>query len=166
MTIYFCKYHSPFGIIFLASTNQKLILVGLRSEEIFLKELQKMHPGFKIEENPSKNRTVIDEFDQYFRGQRKQFSIPFYLSGTEFQKKVWDTLLEIPYGQTITYGEIANKIGNPKGVRAVGHANNRNPISIIVPCHRVIGSDGKLVGYGGGLEMKKQLLKLEGALLV
>ncbi|MEE9168363.1 MAG: methylated-DNA--[protein]-cysteine S-methyltransferase, partial [bacterium] len=101
----------------------------------------------------------------YFRGKRMTFSVPIRFDGTDFQNKVWHALTEIPYGQTVTYKEVAEKIGNPKAVRAVGNANNRNPIAIVVPCHRVIGADGKLVGYGGGLEMKEKLLKLEGAIL-
>ncbi len=99
--------------------------------------------------------------DEYFAGGRKDFDLPLCPRGTEFQKKVWSALREIPYGETRAYGEIAAAVGNPKAARAVGMANNRNPISVIVPCHRVIGSDGKLVGYGGGLDIKEFLLDLE-----
>ncbi len=104
---------------------------------------------------------VFTQLDEYFNGTRKQFNVNFDLKGTDFQKKVWNALCEIPYGETWCYQDVAIHIGNPKACRAIGLANNKNPISIIVPCHRVIGKNGKLVGYGGGLDMKEQLLKLE-----
>lgn len=103
------------------------------------------------------------QLDEYFSGKRKTFSIPLDFNGTDFQKAVWNALLTIPYGETRSYGEIAVQLGNPKAVRAVGAANGRNPISIIAPCHRVIGSNGKLTGFAGGLEAKSLLLRLEGA---
>jgi methylated-DNA-[protein]-cysteine S-methyltransferase len=101
------------------------------------------------------------QLDEYFRGARKAFSVPLDLRGTEFRMKVWRALLQIPYGETSTYGRIAVSVGNPKAVRAVGGANHNNPISIIVPCHRVIGGDGGLTGYGGGLHRKQWLLEHE-----
>ena len=103
------------------------------------------------------------QLDEYFSGKRKTFSIPLDFNGTDFQKAVWNALLTIPYGETRSYGEIAVQLGNPKAVRAVGAANGKNPISIIAPCHRVIGSNGKLTGFAGGLEAKSLLLRLEGA---
>lgn len=99
---------------------------------------------------------------EYFAGNRREFDLPICLHGTDFQKKVWNVLQSIPYGETLSYGEVAAKIGNPKASRAVGGANNKNPIMIIVPCHRVIGADGSLVGFGGGLPAKEYLLALEG----
>lgn len=101
------------------------------------------------------------ELKEYFAGKRKKFDLPLAIFGTEFQKNVWNTLLQIPYGGTLTYGEVAQIIGNPKACRAVGMANNQNPLMILVPCHRVLGADGSLVGYGGGLDIKKKLLLLE-----
>lgn len=101
------------------------------------------------------------ELKEYFEGKRKCFDLPVKAEGTEFQTKVWNELTEIPYGETISYGEIAKRIGNPKASRAVGGANNKNPIIIVIPCHRVIGANGSLVGYGGGIEVKKKLLELE-----
>ncbi len=98
---------------------------------------------------------------EYFAGKRTQFSIPYRLKGTDFQQRVWKALLDIPYGQTRSYKDIAEAVGSPKGSRAVGMANNKNPITVIVPCHRVIGASGKLVGYAGGLEMKEFLLHME-----
>ncbi len=97
----------------------------------------------------------------YFAGERKQFDLPLEMEGTEFQLSVWRELQRIPYGETISYLELARRIGNPKAVRAVGLANGQNPIPIIVPCHRVIGSDGSLTGFGGGMENKRKLLELE-----
>lgn len=101
------------------------------------------------------------QLDEYFRHKRQAFDIPLLTAGTEFQKSVWNSLMEIPYGQTITYGELATRLGKPAAVRAVANANGANAISIIIPCHRVIGSDNTLTGYGGGLEAKKFLLELE-----
>lgn len=101
------------------------------------------------------------QLEEYFAGKRKIFDLPLAPKGTEFQQKVWKALQEIPYGETRTYGEIAAAIGNPKAARAVGMANNKNPIGIIIPCHRVVGANGKLVGYAGGMEKKEFLLELE-----
>jgi methylated-DNA-[protein]-cysteine S-methyltransferase len=101
------------------------------------------------------------QLDEYFKGERKQFDIQLNPHGTPFQKSVWKELLQIPYGETRSYKQVAERIGNPSASRAVGMANNKNPIFIIIPCHRVIGSTGKLVGYGGGLDIKERLLKLE-----
>jgi methylated-DNA-[protein]-cysteine S-methyltransferase len=100
---------------------------------------------------------------EYFAGRRKAFDLTLDFAGTEFQKKVWRALLTIPFGETRTYAQIAKQVGDPKAVRAVGAANGRNPISIVAPCHRVIGSNGKLTGFAGGLDVKAQLLRLEGA---
>ncbi len=108
-------------------------------------------------------KKTIAELREYFEGKRKVFSVPLSLKGTVFQKKVWEALQTIPYGETRSYQEIAVLAGNKKAARAVGMANNKNPISIVIPCHRVIGKDGSLVGYGGGLDKKKQLLELEQA---
>lgn len=105
------------------------------------------------------------QINEYLRGERKTFDLPFRMQGTAFQKQVWEALLRIPYGETRSYKQIAEAIGNPKAVRAVGMANNRNPLLIVVPCHRVIGADGKLVGYGAGIEKKEFLLRLEKSLL-
>lgn len=106
-------------------------------------------------------RRAAAELSEYFRGERQNFTVPIRTGGTEFQRKVWDALRRIPYGETRTYGQIADEIGCPGGARAVGMACNRNPIMLIVPCHRVVGSNGKLVGFAGGLDMKEALIKLE-----
>jgi len=103
---------------------------------------------------------------EYFEGKRRKFDLPLNPSGTEFQKKVWAALGEIPYGETRSYGDIARAVGREKAFRAVGMANHNNPISIIIPCHRVIGADGSMTGYGGGLEIKRFLLRLEGSVQI
>jgi methylated-DNA-[protein]-cysteine S-methyltransferase len=113
-----------------------------------------------IEETPLLKRAG-KELKEYFAGKRKTFDLPLAPAGTEFLKKVWTALQNIPYGRTCTYKEIAESVGNPKACRAVGMANNRNPIPFIIPCHRVIGANGKLVGYAGGLEMKEKLIIME-----
>jgi methylated-DNA-[protein]-cysteine S-methyltransferase len=108
---------------------------------------------------------VKAQLNQYFAGERTAFDLPVVLHGTPFQLRVWAALQEIPYGTTVSYGELARRIGRPLGSRAVGLANGRNPVSIIVPCHRVIGADGSLTGYGGGLDRKRLLLDLEGGVV-
>lgn len=105
--------------------------------------------------------TVAKQLDEYFQGKRHYFDVPYQLRGTPFQKRVWAALCQIPYGQTRSYGEVAAYLGNPKACRAVGMANHRNPLMIVIPCHRVIASDGSLGGYAGGLHMKEFLLNLE-----
>lgn len=112
-------------------------------------------------EETSLIKETYKQIEEYLLGNRKKFIVPIKLKGTEFQKKVWNALLEIPYGETMSYKKIAEKIGNPKACRAVGMANHNNPIAIIVPCHRVIGSNRKLVGYAGGLDIKQKLLEIE-----
>ena len=109
-------------------------------------------------------RKAYNQLCEYLEGERKCFELPLSPDGTEFQKKVWNELMNIPYGETATYGEIAARIGNPGASRAVGNANNKNPIPIFIPCHRVIGASGKLVGYAYGLDMKRTLINLEKSL--
>jgi methylated-DNA-[protein]-cysteine S-methyltransferase len=108
---------------------------------------------------------VRRQLDEYFAGARREFDLPLHAVGSEFEQRVWQALLEIPYGDTASYGEIARRVGAPDAARAVGVANARNPIAVIVPCHRVIGANGTLTGYGGGLERKRLLLDLESGVL-
>ena len=115
----------------------------------------------EIKEETWLMRKAIKEIKEYLEGKRNSFDLPLEPEGTEFQKKVWNVLKEIPYGETRSYGEIAKLIGNEKASRAVGMANNKNPIMIMIPCHRVIGVNGKLVGYAGGLDVKEKLLNIE-----
>lgn len=118
-------------------------------------------PGEYVLEETDGILACKTQLEEYFAGERRAFDLPLAPKGTAFQQKVWRALTEIPYGETRTYGEIAAAIGNPKAARAVGMANNKNPIGILIPCHRVIGADGKLVGYAGGMEKKAFLLELE-----
>lgn len=146
-----CKIHTMIG---------KLTLVA---DEESVKEIRfgwEIKEGEKEENHPLLQWTRR-ELEEYFQGKRKEFSVPFKPDGTEFQKKVWKALTEIPYGETRTYGEVAAAVGNDKASRAVGMANHCNPIPVIIPCHRVIGKNGKLTGYAGGLEKKTALLDLE-----
>ncbi|MBR5590084.1 MAG: methylated-DNA--[Anaerotignum sp.] len=136
-----------------------LVYIASGSEEVSLDEVTEIVEY--IQEETELILKCKNQLDEYFKGKRKTFDLPLAPKGTEFQKKVWDALRDIPYGETRTYGEIAETVGNSKAARAVGMANNRNPIAIIVPCHRVVGASGKLVGYAGGMEQKEKLLHLE-----
>ena len=124
-----------------------------------LTDLHLRHNGARAMDGPFD--AIREQLDAYFAGALDRFDVPMAAHGTDFQKRVWDQLVQIPFGETISYSELARRMGDPKLVRAVGVANGRNPISIIIPCHRVIGADGSLVGYGGGLERKKWLLEHE-----
>lgn len=145
----------PVGKIEIIEENEKLIELNIYNEERNEKK------NNIIEEDTRLLLEVEKQLKEYFEGKRTKFEIPLNPKGTEFMKKIWKELLKIPYGETRTYKEIAEKIGNSKASRAVGMANNKNPIPIIIPCHRVIGSNNKLVGYALGLDMKKYLLDLE-----
>ncbi len=134
-----------------------------QGKEKFMAWVQRWAPGCEtVLECDSFHEDVYRQLEEYFARKRQQFTFPLDNRGTDFQKRVWEELRKIPYGTTCSYGEIAERIGNPKGPRAVGLANNRNPIAIITPCHRVVGKSGSLVGYASGLDHKERLLKLEG----
>jgi len=119
--------------------------------------------GVRIRRGSRRNAIVAKQLDEYFAGRLRRFTLPLDLRGTPFQRQVWDALLDIPYGETRSYGDVARALGRPRSARAVGGANHVNPVAIVVPCHRVIGADGSLTGYGGGLDRKKALLDLEAA---
>ena len=120
--------------------------------------------NLRFEESAHKLSAYVQQLEEYFGAARREFTFPLDMRGTPFQVECWRALVAIPYGETKTYADIARAVGRPQGFRAVGMANNRNPIAIVVPCHRVIASDGTLCGYGGGLDLKRKLLELEGAL--
>ena len=143
------KYNSIIGDIFISADENSLLSVKFVN-----------HNFIENKENKIIRQT-IKQLDEYFNGKRKKFELPLNPKGTEFQKKVWLQLMNIPYGKTATYKDIATLIGNTNASRAVGNANNKNPIAIIIPCHRVIGSNNKLTGYAGGLDKKEKLLNLE-----
>ena len=135
--------------------------IFISADENFLLSVKFVNHNF-IENKENKIiKQTIKQLDEYFNGKRKKFELPLNPKGTEFQKKVWLQLMNIPYGKTATYKDIATLIGNTNASRAVGNANNKNPIAIIIPCHRVIGSNNKLTGYAGGLDKKEKLLNLE-----
>ncbi|RJT43559.1 methylated-DNA--[protein]-cysteine S-methyltransferase [Rahnella woolbedingensis] len=154
----FKRMASPVGLLTLAAKGDKLTAILWECEIDGRVKLGEMveDPAFPILVKAEQ------QLNEYFAGQRTRFELDLDFTGTEFQKEVWAALLEIPFGETRSYGEIARRIGRPKAVRAVGAANGRNPISIVAPCHRVIGSSGKLTGFAGGLDNKALLLRLEG----
>ena len=154
-TVFYTTLESPVGTLLLAGDSQALRMVSFQSS----KHAEPPQADWKQDKAPFAE--VIRQLRAYFRGERKEFDLPLAPEGTEFQLRVWNRLRTIPYGETISYAQLAERIGNPKAVRAVGLANGSNPIPIIVPCHRVIGSDGSLTGFGGGLPTKKMLLELE-----
>ncbi|HTQ59738.1 MAG TPA: methylated-DNA--[protein]-cysteine S-methyltransferase [Candidatus Solibacter sp.] len=146
---------SPVGPLFLARDEDGLRLVHFASGK------RPKTPERDWTENRAPFREVIRQLELYFDGKLTEFDVPLVLEGTEFQLLVWRNLQKIPYGETVSYGQLAKRIGNPDAARAVGLANGSNPIPIIIPCHRVIGSNGDLTGFGGGLPVKKKLLALE-----
>jgi methylated-DNA-[protein]-cysteine S-methyltransferase len=162
MKVYYYSFKTLFGVMWLAFSKKGIVKLSFPNEgrkDIF----NFLHRRFNdIVEYKENDKAYGDQINLYLAGKLKSFDVPLDLYGTEFQKRVWNELLKIPYGSVRTYKDIAESIGKPKAFRAVGGANNKNPIPIIIPCHRVIGSNGELVGYGGGLEYKIKLLQIEG----
>ncbi|MFZ5627263.1 MAG: methylated-DNA--[protein]-cysteine S-methyltransferase [Bacillota bacterium] len=157
---------SPIGPLVLVSTEKGLCRLALPGEgqTSLVEWLSRTWPeDVSIERDLRAHRRVMEQLGAYFAGELQEFDLPLDLRGSQFQLQVWQELQKIPYGETRTYQDIAVNVGKPRAVRAVGQANNRNPIPVIIPCHRVIGKSGALVGYGGGLEVKLYLLGLEGA---
>jgi O-6-methylguanine DNA methyltransferase len=174
-TLYSTVLGSAIGPLFLATSKKGLVALefdarlpgqqSIRPNPRHLREEKreaKREVAFEV--SAEATRGYCAELEEYFAGSRREFSFPLDLRGTDFQLECWLALLAIPYGETRTYADIARAIGRPQAFRAVGMANNRNPVAIVVPCHRVIASDGTLCGYGGGLDTKRRLLELEGAL--
>jgi methylated-DNA-[protein]-cysteine S-methyltransferase len=153
----FCYFQSPIGRLLL--TTDGTALTGLYMEP---SRKAQSTDGRTLDATVAPLSLALRQLSEYFAGSRREFDLPLRMHGTDFQKRVWHELTEIPYGQTWSYGELAKRIDNPSASRAVGLANGRNPISILVPCHRVIGADGSLTGYGGGLDRKRWLLAHEG----
>ena len=164
--VYYSIFGSSLGVVCIASTEKGVCKIALpmESEEDFFGWLSAHFDPQNVIEDKSKNEGVLAELESYLAGELREFQSPLDLRGTEFQKKVWREVRTIPYGATCSYRDITERIGHPRAYRAVGAANRANPIPIIVPCHRVIGRDGSLRGYGGGLTMKERLLRLEGAI--
>ncbi|MBU6470462.1 MAG: methylated-DNA--[protein]-cysteine S-methyltransferase [Gammaproteobacteria bacterium] len=153
--MYYCYLRTPVGKLLLAGDDHGLRQVDFQDGP----HPAQPDPAWRQDEKPF--RAVIQQLREYFDGERRSFDLPLAPAGTAFQLKVWHALRGIPYGKTWSYGELARRIKRPKASRAVGAANGQNPLPIIVPCHRVIGTDGSLTGFGGGLKIKQQLLELE-----
>lgn len=145
--------------MYVESFDSPVGAVSVEADDMYVTAVRFMR---ELEQNPNAvTALAVKELLEYFNGKRKSFTVSFRFDGTEFQNKVWNALCDIPYGETASYCDIAKAVGNPRACRAVGAANNKNPVPIIVPCHRVIGKDGGLVGYAGGIEIKRKLLQLE-----
>jgi len=158
--VFYTKVESPVGTLLLAGDERALHQISFENGN----HIVTVPTEWKLGKSPFKE--AIRQLNAYFGGELKQFDVPLSLAGTEFQLQVWNALRKIPYGETISYAQLARVIENPKAVRAVGLANGQNPVPIIIPCHRVIGSDGSLTGFGGGLSNKKKLLALESKQMV
>ncbi len=161
------KINTPLGSMFAGVTDKGLYMLEFEDRRMLktqIKRITKIHNLVPVIQKHKLIKKVEEQVAQYFEGKLKEFSLPLVISGTEFQKKVWNELLNIPYGETISYEELAKRIGDIKAVRAVASANGFNSIAVIIPCHRVIGKDGDLRGYGGKVWRKKRLLELERAL--
>jgi O-6-methylguanine DNA methyltransferase len=155
-TLSFFRTSSPAGPLFLAASPKGLVRLEFEAR------VMSLHPKkFELRESNQALAPYARELKEYFDGERREFSMALDLRGTPFQLACWQALLAIPYGETRSYADIARVIGHPNAFRAVGMANNRNPVAIVVPCHRVIASSGSLCGYGGGLDLKRKLLDLE-----
>lgn len=170
-TLHSTIFESAIGPLFLAASAKGLVALefdkrtsGQQTIRPNPRDLRAESKKVRFESSEVEMRPYVREIEEYFAGKRREFNFSLDLRGTEFQLACWNALLAIPYGETRTYADIARAVGRPTGFRAVGMANNRNPIAIVVPCHRVIASDGTLCGYGGGLDIKRKLLELEGAL--
>jgi methylated-DNA-[protein]-cysteine S-methyltransferase len=157
-SVFYSVVQSPVGPLLIAATE-----TGLRCVHFHRGKLPQPAAGEVWVESSERLRVYEQQINSYFRGELREFTCKLDLAGTSFQKDCWQALLRIPYGETRTYADIAQEIGRPRAFRAVGQANHDNPIAIIVPCHRVLGANGTLTGYGGGLSTKEKLLRLEGA---
>lgn len=159
------RYESPCGVLLLGSCGDKLCLcdwqAGKKHRAAVSRRLERRLDAAFEEGTSEVIEQAARQLDEFFAGARKEFDVPLLLAGTDFQRRVWDELLRIPFGQTLSYGELARRIGMPRAVRAVANANGANALSVFVPCHRVVGSDHTLTGYAGGLDAKRALLKLE-----
>lgn len=159
---------TPLGEMLTCANDEGVLLLEFLEKKKLQKEIHEVSKALKtnIKFGNHKVFALLEtELEQYFKNNLKEFKVPICPVGTDFQKKVWEVLREIPYGETRSYADQARELGSPKSVRAVANANGQNKISIIIPCHRVIGSNGKLTGYSGGIERKMKLLELEGAVL-
>lgn len=159
---------SAVGRLLIASSDRGLLRIAFLQNGVgeVIPRLEKAYPDETLVEDLATNRDALDQLQEYFQGHRRVFTLPLALRGTEFQRSVWEAVAGVPYGETRSYGYIARKLGKPRACRAVGGANGANPVPIVIPCHRIIGSDGSMTGFGGGIPIKENLLALEKASMI
>ncbi|MEM6336806.1 MAG: methylated-DNA--[protein]-cysteine S-methyltransferase [Bacteroidota bacterium] len=165
---YWTPFDTPLGTAYIASTLRgvcRLTVPDATREHFFVGLYRQFDPD-QVRPHPGPNMEAIEQLEEYWRGERSRFDLRLDTAGTDFQRQTWDALLHIPYGRTITYAELANDLGMPKGYQAVGAAIGQNPVLLLTPCHRVLGSNGELTGFAAGAQSKRWLLRHEGALLL
>jgi methylated-DNA-[protein]-cysteine S-methyltransferase len=166
--VYCTSFDSKIGLIYIASTDKGVckISVPRQTKKDFFRWLHENFDDSEVVDNKSRNKEVMDQLNRYFNGKLAKFTVAVDMRGTPFQLRVWKELLKISYGTTISYKQLAKRLGTSRGFQAIGRANAANPLPIIVPCHRVLGTDGTLIGYASGVKTKEFLLKLEGSLMI
>ena len=166
--VYCTSFDSKIGLIYIASTDKGVckISVPRQTKKDFFRWLRENFDDSEVVDNKSRNKEVMDQLNRYFNGKLAKFTCAVDMRGTPFQLRVWKGLLKISYGTTISYKQLAKRLGTSRGFQAIGRANAANPVPIIVPCHRVLGTDGTLIGYASGVKTKEFLLKLEGSLMI
>jgi methylated-DNA-[protein]-cysteine S-methyltransferase len=166
--VYCTSFDSKIGLIYIASTDKGVckISVPRQTKKNFFRWLRENFDDSEVVDNKSRNKEIMDQLNRYFNGKLAKFTCAVDMRGTPFQVRVWKELLKISYGTTISYKQLAKRLGTSRGFQAIGRANAANPVPIIVPCHRVLGTDGTLIGYASGVKTKEFLLKLEGSLMI
>lgn len=166
--VYCTSFDSKIGLIYIASTDKGVckISVPRQTKKDFFRWLRENFDDSQVVDNKSRNKEVMDQLNRYFNGRLAKFTCAVDMRGSPFQLRVWKELLKISYGTTISYKQLAKRLGTSRGFQAIGRANAANPVPIIVPCHRVLGTDGTLIGYASGVKTKEFLLKLEGSLMI
>jgi methylated-DNA-[protein]-cysteine S-methyltransferase len=166
--VYCTSFDSKIGLIYIASTDKGVckISVPRQTKKDFFRWLRENFDDSEVVDNKSRNKEVMDQLNRYFNGRLAKFTCAMDMRGTPFQLRVWKELVKISYGTTISYKQLAKRLGTSRGFQAIGRANAANPLPIIVPCHRVLGTDGTLIGYASGVKTKEFLLKLEGSLMI
>lgn len=159
------RMRSPIGVLTIEGNDDAITHVELPGSAVDEGSVTARRPRRASSEVTGAVLEAVSQLEEYFAGERTEFDLPLHVTGTEFQREVWLALAEIPYGKTISYGELAEMVGRPRAFRAVGQANGSNPIPIVLPCHRVVAAGGRIGGYGGGLPMKRRLLALEGVVV-
>ena len=166
--VYCTSFDSKIGLIYIASTDKGVCKVSVprQTKKDFFRWLRENFDDSEVVDNKSRNKEVMDQLNRYFNGKLAKFNLAVDMRGTPFQLRVWKELQKISYGTTISYKQLAKRLGTSRGFQAIGRANAANPLPIIVPCHRVLGTDGTLIGYASGVKTKEFLLKLEGSLMI